>query len=133
MAKISATELAALRADYDDIMGDTLYVGSESAASADWSSDPATGTWTYTGSAIACGVTLGMSKEILHNGQPTMTDGVIRIPIGTSVTGVQRVRVTKRHGETLSPAEDYAVIGSPRRGAVGLQLAVQRVVGNSSL
>ncbi len=74
------------------------------------------------GAALACGLHMSPSREVMESGQVAMPDARLRLPLGTNVTGVDRVRVTHRYGALLSTPLVYDVIGLPERGPSGLQL-----------
>jgi hypothetical protein len=56
-----------------------------------------------------------------------LTDAVLRLPIDSVVTNVDRVQVTHRYGEMLLTPWTFAVIGMPRRGPSGLLLNLRLV------
>lgn len=74
------------------------------------------------GAAPACGLHMSPSREVMESGQVAMPDARLRLPLGTNVTGVDRVRITHRYGALLSTPLVYDVIGLPERGPSGLQL-----------
>ena len=87
---VSTAEVTAIRSAYDDVMADTCLLGSETAIGGTWTSPNAnSGTWTYGTAEVSCGVNLGKSEESVDNGQSTLTDAAIRLPIDTSITGLQ--------------------------------------------
>ena len=89
------------------------------------------------GSEIRCGVALGKSSEVVDGSEATLTDGEIQLPLGTAVTNLDRIKVTKMHYEnvlnTLGTPVVYAVIGAPRQDDAAVVCAVRRVTGNSEL
>jgi hypothetical protein len=50
----------------------------------------------------------------------------LRLPLGTAVTNVDRIRLTKRFGVAIAPVL-YEVIGNPQRGPSGLLARIQNV------
>jgi hypothetical protein len=50
----------------------------------------------------------------------------LRLPLGTPVTNVDRIRLTKRFGAAITPVL-YEVIGNPQQGPSGLLVHVQNV------
>ena len=127
--ELSTTELACITAGAEDSMRDECTIGTRSI-SGTGPSRPAS--YAY-GSAIACGFDASKSKEVADGSQATLTDAVIRIPLTTVVTGVDRVQVTKRDLTALASPEFYAILGEPRRGISALVLNCKRIVGNSTL
>lgn len=79
------------------------------------------------GTEIICGVNFTRSREIQQEAEVIKTDGVIRLPIDTAVTGRDRIRITKRFGVAVDEV-DYEIIGDPRRGPSGLLADVVQVV-----
>jgi hypothetical protein len=110
-------------------MRDTLNIGTMSGGTR---ADPGAGTWSYPSTAIKCQVLLGKSDEVPDGTQTTLTSGDIWVPVDTAITAKQRVKVTKRHRETLATPEIYTVIGAPDDRKHALVLHVQRVTGNQA-
>lgn len=82
---------------------------------------------TYTaGSEMACGFRARTPREVLERAEVAMSDGDVRLPIGTSLDRRSRIKITKRHGTTLNPAEVYEIIGAPLRGPSGLVVLLKR-------
>lgn len=79
------------------------------------------------GDPIACGYKPSSRREVQESGEVTMADAELRLPVGTSISRRARVKVTHRHGETLSPPLLYDVIGVPARGPSGLLVTLRGV------
>ena len=126
---LSATEVAGFQATASGQFSDECQIGTDTGTST--TEDPDAPSWSYA-TAIACGFDASVSTEVVELGQATMTDATIRVPLGTSVTGASRVRLTKRYGASLSPVEDYEVLGAPRRGVSCLVLHCKLTVGNTA-
>ena len=130
---VNAFEAGLIQADYNATFPDECQLGTDVENTSAHTTDPdGTPDWSYA-TAIPCGVEIeevgqGESDE---QGQATITNAKIRLPVGAALTGVQRIRVTKRYGTTLGIPEIYAVDGSPLRGAAGLWAQCRRVVGES--
>ena len=82
----------------------------------------------------ACGVDLtssqASSREIRQADQTVVqTDGVLRLPLSALgvVSAKDRIRLTKRTGETLAAAITYEIEGEPRPGVLGLICDLRRV------
>lgn len=82
--------------------------------------------WVSAGNS-ACGVENRQSDETT-NAEAEMFDAILRLPIDTDITRVDRVIVTHRFGELLDEAEAYELQGEVQRGPSGLQVKVKRVV-----
>lgn len=78
------------------------------------------------GSPMACGFRARTPREVLQRAEVAMSDGDIRLPVGTTIDRRSRIKITKRHGATLSPAEVYEIIGEPLRGPSGLVVLLKR-------
>jgi head-tail adaptor len=112
------------------MMRDTLQIGTSSSGG--FGDNVNAVTWTYdTENLIKCTVKDGVSKEVKNGAETTITTSEIRVPSGTAITNVKRVKVTKRHRVTLGTAEIYAVIGDPDNAAGSLVLNCNKVSGNS--
>ena len=73
---------------------------------------------TYTAQAEqACGFNPTQSREE-RTGQSTRSeaDATLRLPLTATVLETDRFQITKRHGETLSPALMFDVEGPVQRG-----------------
>lgn len=130
MRTISATEYTRMCATASASMFDTCVVQTYSATSST-SAEPNVGSWAD-GSAIACGFDASVSNEVSDGSQATLTDATIRLPIGTTCTGKNRIKVTKRNGTTLGTAETYEILGEPRRGPTALVCHCKRIVGTAT-
>lgn len=105
-------------------MQDTCLILAYSATSDDYGNpDP-----TYTaGSALACGFEPVRPRELQESGEVPVIDARLRLPIGTTLDERDRMRMTKRYGETLSPAEDFEIVGPVMRGPSGLVVGLRLV------
>jgi hypothetical protein len=82
--------------------------------------------WTTT-SGIACGVKMvGGVEEYRGQFIKLDIDAVIRLPIDTEITELDRVEVTKRFGVDVDDML-YEVVGFPKRGSSGLQVDCKKV------
>jgi hypothetical protein len=82
-------------------------------------------------SPIACGFDPTASKEVMSEGQVVVTDGQMRLPVGTTVDSRDRFQVTHRHGEALASPPTFELIGDPERGPSGLVLNLRLVTDGS--
>lgn len=74
------------------------------------------------GLPTACGLDMRASKEVQQETRLPLYDARLRLPVGTDVTHLDRIKVTHRYGEALTTALYYDVIGEPLRGPSGLLL-----------
>jgi hypothetical protein len=120
--------MADLREASEATMRDECQIGIRSAASRN---DPGAVTWAWS-AALVCGLSLSTRGEVAGNGsQATLTDAVLRLPWGTDVTGIDRVRITKIAGETLDVAQEYAADGAPYGTLANLVVRLKRLIGAS--
>lgn len=94
--------------------------------------DPTSLAWSY-GAELSCGFDASQSDETVDGAEATITDAVIRVPVGTSVNADDRIKITVRNFATLGTPEIYAVVGAPRLGMTALLCNVKRVTGESFL
>jgi hypothetical protein len=88
--------------------------------------------WIENFTDMACGLDQRSSYEVLRETQTWMFDAQLRLPIATVITNVDRIKITKRHGVTLTTALVYEIIGQPRRGPSGLRLELKTVTDGST-
>ena len=117
-------------------MTDTLQIGT---ASGDTWASPAVETWTYDIVNTVRGfVKAKQSEEVpvteggAAGSRAAITDATIYLPMGTTITGAQRVKLTHRDRAALGTAEIYAVVGAPQELRAALVLNARRVVGESA-
>jgi hypothetical protein len=125
MRHFTTVELSRLAGTQTGAMQDICRILAYSAVSSDYG--PATGQATYTaGSPVVCGYN-PKPKEVQGDGQVMMTDGTLRLPSGTTISHLDRIRLTHRYGVALSPVETFEVLGQPARGPSGLVVYLRMV------
>ena len=83
---------------------------------------------TYTaGDEIPCGYKPTSTREANQDGQVVTANDELRVAIDTAISSTSRVRITKRHGVTLTDQELHEVIGEPSRGPSGLVVLLREV------
>lgn len=85
--------------------------------------------WTDT-TGIACGldVTAGGSERKRADGTISVIAATLRLPVGyDDIATEDTVTVTKRNGETLSPALHYGIDGPVERGPTGVVVRLVEV------
>lgn len=83
--------------------------------------------WTD-GATSICGLDMRAGSE--RHGVDNVVlqyDGTLRLPIATVIDVKQRIKVTKRHGETLAVPLVYDIVGTVQRGASGIRLLLKRI------
>lgn len=118
-------ELDRMRATQDSAMMDTCLLGERVELSRDVYGMPVVG-WSW-GDPVICGLNPVKHVEIMDGTEVVLTDAVLRLPIDTVITHVDRVQITRRYGETLITPWVFACIGMPRRGPSGLLLNLRLV------
>jgi hypothetical protein len=124
----STAELAEMRTAQQAHMMDTAVVQTFSASTADSWGIPAD---SYSdGSAVYCGFNNKAGIETQGEGEVVQYDATVRLPIGTAVTESDRIKITKRHGTTLSTPLIFEIVRL-RRGPSGLLLELEQVTDGS--
>lgn len=126
MNAFSDIELERMQATQESAMMDLAQVLTRSAGTGDYGYGPAT---YLAGRSIACGFD-PKPREVMGDTQVEMSDGTLRLPIGTAVTHLDRVKITRRFGSVV-PAQTYEIMGQPARGPSGLVLNLRRVTDGS--
>jgi hypothetical protein len=130
MNTITVPEFERMRVTAAESFFDACKLGSATAAN--WGDDPGVDTFSYA-NEIACGFKYEPKGEIKDGSHAPLFDAVLRLPVDTDVTNVDRVQMTGRHGEALDPVEYYAVEGKPSRGPSALVLNLKLITGASAL
>jgi hypothetical protein len=83
--------------------------------------------WIPRADPVACGYNGQARREVMEGGQVTVTDAVMRLPMGTTLERRDRVRLTHRFGAKLDTTLEYEILGEARQGASGLVLNLRSV------
>lgn len=118
MRHFTTAELNAMQATQVAAMQDRAVLEVRSAGTSDYGY----GHSYQDGATTVCGLHMSPSREVMEAGQVAMPDARLRLPLGTALANVDRVRVTHRFGVALATPLVYDVIGLPERGPSGLQL-----------
>jgi head-tail adaptor len=121
----SADELADFRTSQVGHMMDTVVRQVYSATQNSYNEDVVT----YTDqTAIKCGLDMRPGSE-RHTSNYTALeyDATMRLPITTTIDARDRLKVTKRFGETLTTALVFEIVGPVQRGPSGIRLLLKRV------
>lgn len=104
-------------------MLDTCIVHRHSAATANAYGVP--GATYAAGAPTACGYKARSSREVQQGNDTVIIDAELRLPHGTAIKSLDRVEVTHRYGDALTPALLFEVIGQP---AIGMSAVVVNLV-----
>lgn len=104
-------------------MLDTCIVHSYSAGATDSYGVPGAG---YTaGQPVQCGYKPRSSREVQQGNETVKIDAELRLPYGTAIKSLDRVELTHRYGDALTPTLLFEVAGQP---AIGLSAVVVNLV-----
>lgn len=81
----------------------------------------------------SCGFKPVSPKEALGQTEVPLFDATLRLPIALygTVTNLDRIKVTYRHGVALASPETFAIVGQPARGPSGLVVKLKRITDGS--
>ncbi|OGO12732.1 MAG: hypothetical protein A2Y53_04875 [Chloroflexi bacterium RBG_16_47_49] len=85
-------------------------------------------TYPVDSAAIICGLDMrpGIERH-MPDGNTVTYDATIRLPIATVVLTTDRIKITKRFGETLAVPLVYEIMSPIQRGPSGLRYALRRL------
>lgn len=83
------------------------------------------------GANVACGYDATARKEVMDGAQTAITDARLRLPLGTAISHLDRLRITHRLGVLLDTQPVYEIIGEPRQGPSGLLLNLRSVTDHA--
>jgi len=121
----TSDELSGFRTAQTDHMMDTCVIQAYSSTQNSYGEEVVT----YTdGTALACGLDMRPGNE-RHSTQYTTTeyDATIRLPIATAPDVRDRIKITKRFGETLSTVLVFEITGPIQRGPSGIRMQLKKV------
>jgi hypothetical protein len=122
---LSTAQVAQMRVEAQSLFHDTCVLQTYTAGSQDAVGAAAI---SYTdGSAMACGFNAQGGREVARADLTTaVSDATVRLPFDTVVDLRSRVKITKRHGATLTTALVFEIL-SQRRGAANVELELKAV------
>jgi hypothetical protein len=127
---LTAADLAYMRATQIEAMGDTCTLHKWAPTVDNYGTEIAA----YTDTAnIACGLDvtggMGSNEQRRPDGTITTIGATLRLSLddGAGLTEEDRVTVTHRNGESLTPALAYGIDGQPQRGPTGYVLRLVEV------
>lgn len=121
----SADELTGFRSAQVGHMMDLVVRQVYSATSNSYNEDVVT----YTDqTAIDCGLDMRPGSERHTQSYTALEyDATMRLPITTTIDARDRLKVTKRFGETLTTALVFEIVGPVQRGPSGIRLLLKRI------
>jgi len=121
----STDELTNFRSAQTGHMMDTVVRQVYSATSNSYNEDVVT----YTDqTAIDCGLDMRPGSERHTQSYTALEyDATMRLAITTTIDARDRLKVTKRFGETLTTALVFEIVGPVQRGPSGIRLLLKRV------
>jgi head-tail adaptor len=122
---LSALQIAQMQHAGGELMTDTCVVQTRTATADTYGE--MIGTYSD-GDALACGFRYLSGGELATEQMRMLrTEAELRLPIGTTVTALDRVKLTKRYGAALTTTLVFEVVGPIRRGPAGLLLMLRKV------
>jgi hypothetical protein len=121
-----------MRAVYEDCMNDTCVILAYGQGAADVYGMPGV---TYTpGADQACGFKPTRTVEVMGETETPIIDAELRLPISlaSTISNLDRIRLTHRQGAALSTPVVYEIIGLPLVGIAGMILKLSRLTDGSS-
>ncbi len=88
--------------------------------------------YTYTpGQETPCGVKPAVNREVEAAGKVVLVDYVIRLPHGTAVSRLDRIRLTKLFGAPDFPPVECEIVGEVQYGATAVVINLKTIVDGS--
>lgn len=132
MTDVTTNDLARMRDDAESTMRDRCEVGRWTSLGEDERGQEKF-SFTY-GAEIRCGFKPGGGsqgggqREVMPGSETSMYEATFRLPVGTVIENVDRLKLTKRYGEALGKPEYFSVVGTPFLGPTALVVRVNREV-----
>ena len=121
---LRANDLAMMRRVARQTMADTCVI--QTLTSTGDGYDTSVDAWSDS-AAIECGYMPAKAREVMGGAQVIIQPATIRLPFDTSITNLQRIKLTHRYGEELTTALYFSVKDEPRRGPSALVVEVDQV------
>lgn len=126
MNNFSAAELASMRATQVESLMDACVIQRHKYTANAYNEQVSS--WTDDKAETACGLDMRPGSERYSNRMTTLTyDATVRLPITASVDEKDRIKITKRFGETLATALVFDIAGPVQRGVSGIRLLLRKV------
>jgi hypothetical protein len=81
--------------------------------------------------SLECGIEHTRQGDAMGQGQVAVGDAVLRLPIDTDLTNVDRITVYERFGTLQASAKTYEIMGDAKQGPSGLVLDLRQVTDGS--
>jgi hypothetical protein len=124
----TTAELTALRDCQESFMDDACQIGTVSTTVSAIGADVESVAYA---TEQACGLQMlaGGERAEYRNGEMTIVkaDAKVRLAHDTTLAVTSKVKITKRHGETLAAPIVYDVMGEPAVGASGMVAYLRKV------
>jgi head-tail adaptor len=122
----TAADLTSMREAQTGHMMDTCYIQALTQTFNTYGEE--INSWADSGSAIDCGLDMRSGSETRGTNKTVVQyDATLRIAITELPTELKRIRVTKRHGETLTTPLIYDIISPIQRGPSGFRILLNKV------
>ena len=122
----TSAELAAFRTAQTDHMMDSAVIQTYSRTYNSFG-EPVE-VWADAASAVDCGLDMRPGRETPGRDMTTLAyDATVRLAITTTIDAKDRIKITKRFGETLGTALVFRVEGPVQRGPSGIRLLLRKV------
>lgn len=125
MNKFTSDELSRLQSTQTEAMQDTAAIGVYSMTRDAYGAEIAS--YTY-GSDLFCGYDpTGGLETRRATMTPLKVSATVRLPIGTTISRRDRIKIKKRFGVAISPEIILSIISEPERGPSGLVIMAEEV------
>lgn len=124
--EFTSAELTDMRTAQDGHMMDTCYLQTYSRTFNTFG-EPVE-TWTDAENSTACGLEMKPGRELrMKDKTPVEYDAIIRLPIATVPDEKDRIKITKRFGETITPSLVFEIVAPIQRGPSGIRLLLRKI------
>lgn len=122
---LSAKDVKTVRATQVSSLPDTCYIQALTQTTNTYGE--VVESWADSGAAFACGLEMQSGSEVRKSDKTVVNyDAILRVAITSLPLEAQRIRVTKRHNETIT-AIIYDIASPIQRGASGNRILLNKV------
>lgn len=122
---LSSRDIKTIRATQVQSLPDTCYIQALTTSTNTYGE--VTESWADSGSPIACGLEMQSGSEVRKPDKVVVNyDAILRVAITSLPLEAQRIRVTKRHNETIT-AVIFNIASPIQRGASGNRILLNKV------
>jgi hypothetical protein len=126
MAAFTTDELAGMQATQESAMMDLCDILRIADSGPDGYGKPRR-TWVEVYTDVVCGFGYPNPREAMGLAQVPQLDAVLRLPLDTDITNLDRVTVTHRFGVDEASPITYELVGPIKQGPSGLRVGMNRV------